>query len=315
MKNFWVLLSVVLVVLVLTVFMVVFQVRETETVIVTRFGEPVRSVMRPGPYMKWPQPIERVHRFDSRSRLYDGVLEETNTAGNEPIIVNSYVVWRIANPAQYLVSVQDLRSAEDKLRSLLRNTQNSVIGRYYFSDLVNTDPERIKFGQIEAEMRDDIADHALREYGMDIQRVGIRRLMISEQVTEDVFERMRADRRRRTESILAAGSSEAEAIRSDADAMKQELLAVAESQAMAIRGRGDAEAAAYYQMLEADPELAMFLRDIEALRRILKERSTIVLGVETEPIHLLRSLPKLEPKASGDDAIDIPETDDIETDN
>ena len=80
--------------------------------------------------------------------MYEGVLEETNTAGNEPIIVNSYVIWRIADPERYLVAVQDLTSAEDK-RSLLRNTQNSVIGRHHFSEFVNTDPEHIRFEQIE----------------------------------------------------------------------------------------------------------------------------------------------------------------------
>jgi len=297
MKNVWVFLSVLAVVAILVMFMVVFQVRATETVIVTRFGEPIRPIDKPGLYLKLPLPIDRVHRFDSRSRLYDkGVLEETNTAGNEPIIVNSYVVWRIADPGKYLVRVQDLQSAEDKLRSLLRDTQNSVIGRHYFSEFINTDPEQIKFEQIEAEMKAEMVNHAMAEYGMEIQSVGIKRLMISEKVTEKVFERMKADRKRRTESILAAGSAQAERIRSDALAKQKELLAVAESQAKAIRGAGDAEAATYYKMLEADPQLAMFLRDIEALKKILKERSTIVLGVETEPIGLLKALPTLEPK-------------------
>ena len=295
MKNFWVLLSVLVVVVVLVLFAVVFQVRQTETVIVTRFGDPVRPITKPGLYLKYPLPIERVQRFDSRSRLYEGVLEETNTAGNEPIIVNSYVVWRITDPQRYLVAVQDLQSAEDKLRSLLRNTQNSVIGRHYFSEFVNTNPELIKFEQIEQEMRNEIAGHALTQYGIEVQTVGIKRLKISEKVTEKVFERMKADRKRRTESILAAGNSEAEGIRSDALAKQKELLAVAESQAKAIRGAGDAEAAKYYKMLEADPELAMFLRDVEALKKILKERSTIVLGVETEPIQLLKELPAIQP--------------------
>ena len=295
MKNFWILLSVLLVVVVLVLFAVVFQVRQTETVIVTRFGNPVRPIVEPGLYFKWPLPIDRVHRFDSRSRLYEGVLEETNTAGNEPIIVNSYVVWRIANPAQYLVRVQDTGSAEDTLRSLLRNTQNSVIGRHYFSEFVNTDPDLIKFEQIESEMKAEIADHALSEYGMQIETVGIKRLMISEKVTEKVFERMKSDRKRRTESILATGNAEAERIRSDALAKQKELLAVAESQAKAIRGAGDAEAAKYYKMLEADPQLAMFLRKVETLKKTLKERSTIVLGVDTEPMDLLKQLPTLEP--------------------
>lgn len=295
MKNVWVFLSVLAVVVILVLFAVVFQVRATETVIVTRFGDPIRPIDKPGLYVKLPPPIDRVHRFDSRSRLYEGVLEETNTAGNEPIIVNSYVVWRIKEPDKYLVRVQDMRSAEDKLRSLLRNTQNSVIGRHYFSEFINTDPELIKFEQIESEMKAEIADHAMTEYGIEIQTVGIKRLMISEKVTEKVFERMKADRKRRTESILAAGNAQAERIRSDALAKQKELLAVADSQAKAIRGAGDAEAAAYYKMLEADPQLAMFLRDVESLKRILKDRSTIVLGVETEPIGLLKELPTLGP--------------------
>lgn len=295
MKNFWVFLSVLAVVVVLVLFAVVFQVRQTETVIVTRFGDPVRPIDKPGLYLKWPLPIDKVHRFDSRSRLFEGVLEETNTAGNEPIIVNTYVVWRIADPAQYLARINDMRSAEDKLRSQLRDTQNSVIGRHYFSEFVNTDPAQIKFEQIEAEMKAEMAGSAMTDYGIEIQSVGIKRLMISEKVTEKVFERMKADRKRRTELILAEGNAEAERIRSDALAKQKELLAVAESQAKAIRGAGDAEAAKYYKMLEADPQLAMFLRDVEALKKILKERSTIVLGVETEPIGLLKGQPNLGP--------------------
>jgi membrane protease subunit HflC len=127
--------------------------------------------------------------------------------------------------------------------------------------------------------------------------VGIKQINVPKEVTEKVFDRMKADRKRKTESILAEGNAEAERIRSDALAKQKELLAVAETQANAIRGAGDAEAAKYYKMLEADPELAMFLRDIEALKKILKERSTIVLGVETEPIGLLKEMPDLNKEA------------------
>lgn len=298
MKNIWVLVTVLVVASILGLFAFVFQVRQTETVIVTRFGKPVRPISQPGLYFKWPLPIERVHRFDSRARLYEGVLEETNTAGNEPIIVHSFVIWRIADPAMYLMRVQDLTSAEEKLRSLLRNTQNTVIGRHYFSEFVNTAPEQIRFEQIEQEMKQEIATMALANYGIQVDAVGIKRLMINEKVTEKVFERMKADRKRRSESILAAGNAQAERIRSDALAKQKELIAVAESQAKAIRGAGDAEAAQYYQMLQADPQLAMFLRDVEALKKILKERSTVVIGVDTEPFHLLKQMPQLTPPPS-----------------
>lgn len=297
MKNVWAIISILIVVVILLMSAVMYQVRATETVIIVRLGEQVRMVTEPGLKFKWPKPIEVVHRFDSRSRLFDNTPEEeTTTAGGEPIIVKSYVVWSIKDAGQFLVSVKDVRSAENSLQTLLRNAQNSVVGKHYFSEFVNTDPAKIQFEKIQAEIADAIRQKALSEYGIAIAVVGIKQINVPKDVTEKVFARMKADRNRKTESILAEGNAEAERIRSDAQAKQKELLAVAESQAMAIRGAGDAEAAKYYKMLEADPELAMFLRDIEALKKILKDRSTIVLGVETEPIGLLKELPDLTPK-------------------
>ena len=78
--------------------------------------------------------------------------------------------------------------------------------------------------------------------------------------------------------------------------MQTELLAAAEARAKAIRAQGDAEAAQYYKLLEQDPQLAMFLRDIDALKKILEQRSTIVISAETEPFKLLRQMPDLKPK-------------------
>ena len=74
------------------------------------------------------------------------------------------------------------------------------------------------------------------------------------------------------------------------------MLAIVEARAKAIRGSGDAEAAGYYKMLEDDPEFAMFLRDIEALRKILEKETTIVLGADTDPIQLLKKVPDIKPK-------------------
>ena len=76
MKNFWTILSVVVVVVILLLSSVFYQVRETETVIVTRFGDPVRPETDPGLRIKWPKPIEVVHRFDSRPRLIDTPIRE-----------------------------------------------------------------------------------------------------------------------------------------------------------------------------------------------------------------------------------------------
>ncbi len=296
MKNVSGLIFVIVVILLLVLYLVSFQVRETEYAIVTTFGKATRPITEPGWYWKWPDPIQRYHKFDARNHIYDGIMEETTTKGGEPIIVTSYVLWNITDPLTFLESVRDKTGAETQLRSLLRDTQNSIIGAHYFSEFVNSDPEKIRFAEIEKEMKAALSEKSEEDFGIGIQMVGIKQLGVSEKVTTDVFERMRSDRTRKTEAILAQGNAEATKIRTDAERKRTEILAYAEAQAKAVRGKGDAEAASYYKMLEEDPELAMFLRDIEALRNILKEKSTVILDADSDPLRLLREIPDIEPK-------------------
>jgi len=296
MKNVAIAILVVLIVAVLGLYLVSFQIREIESGLVTTFGKPTREITEPGWYFKWPAPIQRVYNFDSRMRVFEAEMGETTTKGAIPIIVNTYVVWKIAEPLKFFNSVGTIKDAESKLRNQLGDTQNKVIGRHYFSEFVNSDPEKIKFEQIQDEMLADLQGAVRDHYGVEIRTVGIKQLKINDDVTKDVFERMRAERTRRTQAIIAQGNAEAIKIRTDADSKKTELFAAAEARAKAIKGQGDAEAAKYYKMLEADPELAMFLRDVEALKKILQERSTIVLSADTEPFKLLKQMPHLEPK-------------------
>ena len=303
MKNFWAILSVVIVIVLLLLSSVLYQVRQTETVIIKRFGKVIRTVDEPGLKVKFPAPIDVVVRFDSRSRLFDSIPEEqTTTAGGEPIIVKSYAVWAIDDPEKFLVSVKDVITAKDTLATLLRNAQNSVVGRHYFSEFVNTNPDKIRSAQIEDEIAAEVHDKAMNEYGIAIKTVGIEQINVPKSVTEKVFDRMKADRNRKTELILAEGKAEAERIRSDAEAKNKELLAIAESQAQAIRGAGDAEAAKYYEMLKDDPDLAILLQNLEALKKILAEKTTIVLGVESEPLKLLQGMPDIQPNPVSTDA-------------
>lgn len=296
MKNLAVTIFILLIVAVLVLYLVSFQVRETELALVTTFGKPAKSITEPGWYWKWPSPVQMAHKFDSRMRLYEGLMEETTTRGGEPIIVTCYLVWKIAEPQKFLESVLTVKGAEDRLQSRLRDTQNKVIGRHSFGQFVNTDPEKIKFAEIENEMLAALQEPVRETYGIEIKTVGIKQLGVSEKVTQDVFQRMRADRRRIAGATIARGQAEATKIKTDAESKKTELLAAAEARAKAIQGAGDAEAAKYYKLLEQDPDFAMFLRNIEALKKILKERSTVILSAETEPFKLLNRMPDIQPK-------------------
>ena len=297
MKSLAITIFVSLVVLVLVLEGVTFQVRQTESVLVTTFGKPTgRQIYEPGLHFKWPPPIQNVYKFDSRMRVFEADLAETTTKGAVPIIVHTYVVWRIADPLKFLNSVASVTEAENKLHSQLNDTQNNVIGRYYFSDFVNSDKSRIQIMKIQQEMLETLSAKVAENYGIKIEDLGIKQLKIPADVSKDVFERMRAERNRKTESTVAEGRSVAVKIKTDANSMTTELLAAAEARAKTIMGQGDAEAARYYQMLEADPSLAIFLRDIEALEEILRQRSTFIISTDEQPFSLLRKMPELTPE-------------------
>ena len=296
MKNLAITIFIFLVVAVLVVYLVSFQVREIESALVTTFGKATRQITEPGLYLKWPAPVQRVYKFDARMRVFQTDFVETPTKGVVPIIVNTYVVWRIAEPLEFFNAVGTIREAETKLLSHISDTQNKIIGLHDFTDFINSDTSKIKFDRIQTEMLADLQKTVRGDYGIEIKTLGIKQLKISEDVSRDVFERMRAERNRKTEATIAEGQAEAAKIKADAKSKETILLAAAEARAKAIRGAGDAEAAKYYKMLEADPELAMFLRDIEALKKILEKRSTVVLSADTEPFKLLKEMPTLKTK-------------------
>ena len=141
----------------------------------------------------------------------------------------------------------------------------------------------------------DLKGPVLKDYGIEIKTLGIKQLKISADVTKQVFERMKAERQRRTDATTSEGDAEATRIRAEANKKRDVLLAAAEARAKTIRGQGDAEAAQYYKMLEEDPQLAIFLRNLEALMMTLKEHATVVIPADADPFRLLTGMPPLQP--------------------
>lgn len=298
MRNLAIAIFIAFIVITLGLYLVSFQVRETESCLVTTFGRPTGQILGPRrlPYFKWPFPIQQVYKFDSRMRVFAPELEETPTADGEPVIVNTYVVWRIAKPLEFFNSIKTVKKAEDELlRTRIRNTQNNIIGRHYLSEFVNSDPAKIKFQNIEGEMLADLqqaVDDA--NYGIEIKTLGIKQLKVSEEVSKEVFARMTAERARRAEAIISQGNAEAIKIKTDANSKRDELIAAAEARAKAIRGQGDVEAAKHYKKLDANPKLYMFLRDLESLQKILENRTTFVAPMGVAPFSLLTGMPDLK---------------------
>jgi membrane protease subunit HflC len=296
MKRNTLLLTVGLLVAVMFVLLqVLFTVRESEAVVVTTFGKPVRELTAAGLYTRWPWPVQRIYRFDNRTHTLEGAFEETLTRDGKNILVAVYAGWRIQQPIQFLERVGTVEQAERNLDGLLRSQKNAVLGQFPFAGLINTNAAAVQFEAIEQQMLAAVQPEAVSRYGVEVQFLGVRKIGLPESITEKVFARMRAEREEIAERYRSEGEGEAIKLRAEADSTRNQLLARAEAEAKGIRAEGDAKAAESYQVFEKNPELAVFLRKLEVLELTLKTKSTVVLSSETEPFDLLqgdKALPK-----------------------
>lgn len=203
-----------------------------------------------------------------------------------------YVGWTISDPQLFFTSFQDgaISAAEPALDSLVRTKKHEVVGQHPFSDFVSTDTNKLKFLQIEKELKDAISAQAKNSYGIDIRFVGIKQLALPESITQKVFDQMQSERQTEVLRLQGEGESQAKNIKSAADRELSEILANAEAEAIRIRGQGVAEATKSFSILQQNPELAIFLLKLNALELTLKERSTLILDQRTPPFDLLQGL-------------------------
>ena len=267
-----------------------FQLDQTDTAVVTTFGRPA-EVTEPGLHFRWPFPFQRVYRFDRRVRSFEGgagKLEETITKDNHNIIVGIYVDFRISQAEQFFRTFENITRAEDDLNSWMRSAKKTAIGKYNFSQLVNTDPAKMCLVEIQDQILAELRSKS-SGYGLEILRVGINTINVPKDVSAKVFERMIAERKLIADRYLAEGDAEAKKIRIAADRERTIRLADAEAKAKEIRAEGDAEAARSYAVFQQNPELAKFLRKLDSLRQIVPGRTTLVLDTDTAPFDILKS--------------------------
>ena len=288
-KHWPTILLGVIVAAILLVAVFSFQLNQTESAVVTTFGRPTQ-VTEPGLHFRWPFPFQRIYRFDHRIHCFEGgagKLEETMTADGQNILVGIYVNYKISDAKQFFVTMENLTKAEADLNSWMRGFKNAAFGQYRFNQVINVDPKQMKLNEIQDKIRVDLAKRA-SEFGMEVVSVGINTINVPKSISEKVFERMIQERQRAAAERLAEGDREAKNIRIKADSRKAILLADAEAAAKEIRAKGDAEAAQYYAVFKQNPELAEFLRKLDSLRSVMKNRTTLVLDTDVAPFNLFK---------------------------
>ena len=276
----------ILLFIILFIYLIAFQVPLGKTAVVTTFGKPVDVIKDPGLYWKAPWPIQEVYIFDTRIQVLETKMEETYTSDGKNIILTAAIFWRIKDPLKFFTSVGDKETAEKKISSLVRNYKNGIIGTYQLANLINIDENLLKLDEIQERIKELSTEEAERIYGIEILEILFTKMQFPQDVTEDVFERMRKERERIAQKFLAEGEGMASYIKAQADAEKEKILAEARAKAMKIKGEGDAVAAKYYDIFTRNEDLAIFLRKLEALEKTLKNNSTIILDSRTPPYDL-----------------------------
>ncbi len=281
----------------------VFQVRRSESAVVATFGKPTGlSYTNAGAYFKWPWPIQKVYKYDQRIQNFEDKYSQNYTADSVTLLSSVYVGWKISDAGQFLQVFRgdpsvSLPNAQSKLEEMLRTAKAAAIGGHPLSDFVNADARALKFTAIEQEIEQSVQNQLrTNHYGMELEFLGFRKIGLPESVTQNVFDRMKTERQKLISLAENTGKSEAQKIQSAADAEAAKTIASAQAAATRIRGEGEAEAAKTLPIFQQNPDLAVFLLRIDALKQSLNQKSTLILDERTPPFDLFTHLPTNSPR-------------------
>lgn len=311
------------IVLFVLAFMTTYTVRFTESAVVTTFGKAdEKSIVRePGLGFRFPYPIQTVTKYDTRNRVIESRPETQQTADKRLIVVTAFLTYRVSDPLKFYQSFSGAgsqaaahykaaeKAMQDKLRFALSQTSRFRMDQLFSAGDTQSalpDLEKSILEQLSAKASDS---PALSNYGIEPVLVGISSVRLPEDTSKAVFNRMGETRKRLAQDAVSKGLAESSRIRSEADSAAQKILAFAERRAKAIRGQGDQEAAQYFARQNTNPELAVFLKNLDFMREAMAKNVTLVLPTNLPGLGLLNpdalsglppgQLPKLDLKLPG----------------
>lgn len=266
-------LLVGIVVVLVLLSMSAFVVDQRQMAIVFQLGEVVGEKTAPGLYFKMPL-VQNVRFFDSRILTLDSEdPERFITAEKKNVLVDSFVKWRIADVKQYYISVGgDEMRAQTRLTQTVNAALREEFGKRTIHEVVS--------GKREELMRvvQEKTDVDARKIGVEVLDVRIKRVDFPMEISESVYRRMDAERKRVANELRATGNADSEKIRADADKQREVTLAEAYRDAQKLKGEGDAKAASLYaSAFGRNSEFFAFYRSMEAYKQTFKNKSDVMV--------------------------------------
>ncbi len=271
----------------------VVQVRSGEATVVTRFGNPARVLLEPGPALRLPLPFESTVPVDLRVRTTSSGLQDVGTRDGLRIIIQAYVVWQVqpdaADVKRFMRAVQNQPDeAGRQIRTFVGSLLETTAAGYDLSSLVNTDAGKVRIEDLESHLREQIRQQLLATYGVGVLQVGIERLTLPAVTLAATVERMRAERETIATQHTAVGRREAAEIRSAAERDARIVKADSTVKAADIEAKSKVQAAKTYGHAYASaPQLYTLLRSLDTLSTIITPGSKVILRTDAAPFKVL----------------------------
>lgn len=251
-----------------------YTVGEREYAMLFALGELKTVVTEPGLHFKLPAPLQNVVYLDKRILTLDASgADLVQTSEKKNLMIDTFVKWRIGDARRYWVSFQGSeRAASDRLAMLLRDVLNIAVNKRTVNQITSSEREKAM-----AEIS-ELLQARVKALGIDIVDVRMRRVDFTPEISESVYSRMEAERKRVASEERSKGAAQAERIRAGADRQSEVILAEAYRDAQKTKGEGDGEAARIYaDAFGKDPEFARFYRSLEAYRRSFSQKSDVMV--------------------------------------
>ena len=264
-------LGVALLVLI-TVRSTLYMVDEREKAIIVRFGQVLGYDDAPGLHVKTPF-LDEARYFDSRILTLDAEPQPFLTKEKKYVVVDSFVKWRIEDALKYFLTVSGQEiDARRRLEQVVNSSLRDEFGKRTVHDVISTDRQMIM------DILTAYADQEARKFGIVVSDVRIQRVDLPDEVSQSVYQRMKAERLRIANELRAQGAETAEKIRADAERQREVLLAEAYGKAERVRGEGDAKATAIYAAAYTRaPEFYSLYRSLIAYKESFRKKDDIMI--------------------------------------
>jgi membrane protease subunit HflC len=255
----------------------VFVVDQRQFGVVYALGQIKDVITEPGLNFKLPPPFQNVSYIDKRLLTLDSSdTEPVLTAEKQRVVIDWYVRWRITDPSEYIRNVGlDESAGAMQLNRVVRNAFQEEINKRTVKDLLSLKREAL-MADVKREVLEAVKGQ--KPWGVDVVDVRITRVDYAETITESVYRRMEAERKRVANELRSTGAAEGEKIRADADRQREITIANAYRDAQKVKGAGDAEASKVYaDAFGKDPQFAQFYRSLDAYKASMAKKGDVMV--------------------------------------